>query len=249
MEVNDNSRKLFSKENDNQLKKVINLDYAEIKFMTSFKKSRKIPLKEYSLSGSITSIKNDNPIEYESSLERDFICLLEFDREVLRYCEQPINLKMDGVFYTPDFYIEYSSGRREIVEIKYSDDLLLNYDKYSPKFELAKQYCLDNDITFKILTEADIRNEYLDNVKFLLRFKGNFCLNFSATLDHQADIILLKTNLKNLGSPTVKQLLNHSTSCISKRAELIHILWMMVSIGEIRIDLDIKLNMNSKIWL
>lgn len=249
MKVNENSGVILPQQNENELKKVINLEYRELKFMTSFKKSRNIPLKEFSLSGTITSTKNNSPIEYESSLERDFICLLEFDKEVVKYCEQPINLKKDNIFYTPDFYIEYLDGKKEIVEVKYSDDLLVNYDKYRKKFDIAKDYCDENNIFFKILSEADIRNEYLENAKFLLRFKGNFCLKFSVTLDHQADILLLKANLKKLRTSSPKLLLDNSTSCFSKRAELTHILWMLVSLGEIKTDLNVKLNMNSKIWI
>lgn len=251
MEVNKNGGENFIKENENLKKKLLNLSYKEFKIMTSFKKSREIPIKEYSLSGSIVSIKNNEIIEFESSLERDFICLIEFDTDVIKYCHQPIKIYFndDKNYYVPDFYVEYRNGKKEVIEIKYSDDILVNHDLYKNKFKAAKEFCQKNGITFKILTEIDVRNEYLENVKFLLRYSTSYRHGGVIPINSAKDIELIKTKIRALKSSTPNLLLSSITDSLEKRAELLYLIWYLVLINEIKTDLKIKLTMNSKIWI
>lgn len=249
MEVNKNGGKIFIKENENQKKKLLNLSYKEFKIMTSIKKSRDIPIKEYSLSGKIVSKKNESIIEFESSLERDYIYLLEFDENVYKYCEQPVQISNDDLFYTPDFYVEYLNEKKDIIEIKYSSDLLINLEKYQEKFDLAREYCSKNNLNFKILTEVDIRTQYLENIKFLLRFKSSFNVGNNIDSDHVHDINLLIQRLTELKESTIFELLNKCSKTDSKKAELTHILWHLVSLSIIKTDLNTKLTMNNKIWI
>ncbi|ABE37264.1 hypothetical protein RPD_0024 [Rhodopseudomonas palustris BisB5] len=71
--------------------------------------------------GYVASRKSSTVVQYESILERDFIYLLETDRDVLWFSEQPAPLKFsDGIAHhtwTLDFEIERSSGRY-LVEVK-----------------------------------------------------------------------------------------------------------------------------------
>jgi len=249
MEVNENKTKNVSKVNENLEKKLLNLSYKELKVMGSYKKVRNIPLKENSLSGKIISKKNDSIIEFESSLERDFIYLLEFNNNVCSYCEQPIKLSKDNIFYTPDFYIDYFKGKNELVEIKYSADLLINFEEYQKKFQIAREYCKENNLTFKVLTEVEIRSQYLENAKFLLRFRSNFNLGHQINLSNISDINLLMTKINDIKKITFIELINQCSKTESKKAELIHILWHLISIGEIKIDLNSKLSMNQQIWI
>lgn len=249
MEVNENGNKIFIKENENLEKKLLNLSYKEFKVMGSYKKVRDIPLKENSLSGKIISQKNDSIIEFESSLERDFIYLLEFNNDVCDYCEQPIKLSKDNLFYTPDFYINYFKGKNELVEIKYSTDLLINFEKYQRKFQLAREYCKENNLVFKVLTEVEIRNQYLENAKFLLRFRSNFNVGHQINSSHMHDVDLLMAKVIELKDTTFTELINQCCKTEAKKAELIHILWYLISIDKIKIDLNSKLSMNQKIWV
>lgn len=249
MEVNENKAKIISKENENLEKKLLNLSYEEFKTMGSYKKVRDIPLKENSLSGKIISQKNDSIIEFESSLERDFIYLLEFNNEVCSYCEQPIKLSKDNLFYTPDFYINYFNGKNELIEIKYSTDLLINFEEYQKKFQIARDYCKENNLIFKVLTEVEIRNQYLENAKFLLRFRSNFNVGHQINSSHMHDVNLLMTKINELQESTFTELINQCSKTESKKAELIHILWHLISINDIKVDLNSKLSMNQKIWI
>lgn len=249
MEVNENRGKIFSKEKENLEEKLLNLSYKEFKTMGSFKKVRDIPLKENSLSGKIISQKNDSVIEFESSLERDFIYLLEFNNDVSSYCEQPIKLSKENQFYTPDFYVNYFERKSELIEIKYSTDLLINLEAYQKKFQIAREYCKENNIIFKVLTEVEIRTQYLENAKFLLRFRSNFNVGHQINSSHIHDVNLLMTKIKEVNETTFNELINKCSQTESKRAELIHILWHLISINEIKIDLNSKLSMNQKIWI
>ncbi len=73
-------------------------------------KVRKIGLKHSSLSGSFFSAKTNKEVQFESSLERDFIFLLEMDWVIESYHEQPITIYYSDSegkqrSYTPDFFI------------------------------------------------------------------------------------------------------------------------------------------------
>ena len=73
------------------------------------KRVREINLKHFSLSGQITSLKNNSIVKFESSLERDYSILLEFDSNVKNYLEQPLVIEYSinnrKRRYTPDFFI------------------------------------------------------------------------------------------------------------------------------------------------
>jgi len=76
--------------------------------------------------GFFPSIKNGRPVAFESHIERDFLYLLEYDRNVVNYYEQPftINYKQNDRQrrYTPDFLV-IRSDKTQVIEIK-------PYEKY-----------------------------------------------------------------------------------------------------------------------
>lgn len=96
---------------------------------------RKIPTNRRSITGLVSSRKNDRMTGFESSLERDFLLLLDFDRNVERYEEQPVTIRYrdrEGKrrTYTPDVLVLYRqnlTGRDTcplLCEVKYRADLL-----------------------------------------------------------------------------------------------------------------------------
>ena len=251
MEVNEKIDGNFIEVNENLSNKELNLHYSTKKVMVSFKKSRNIPIKDFSLSGSINSIKNNESIEFESSLERDYISILEFENEVKKYCHQPVKIYYDNdkKYYVPDFYVEYINGKKEIIEIKYSNDLLLKYENYKSKFEAAREFCSINNIDFKIITEIDIRNVYLSNIRFLLRYSFNYHSGGVIPISSTSDLELIKDTVKKLKNCTPKILLEELVNENERKAELLYLLWFLVSEKQIKVDLNSKLNMNSKIWI
>lgn len=74
---------------------------------------RKIKKNYRSVTGYFASVKNGRNIAYESLLERDFFLLLEFDRLVSSYEEQPLRLSYrygnKDLPYTPDALVQYKA--------------------------------------------------------------------------------------------------------------------------------------------
>ncbi|MDX9694389.1 MAG: TnsA endonuclease N-terminal domain-containing protein [Bacteroidales bacterium] len=217
------------------------------KIIISPKKQRNISLSKISLTGSISSIKNNDSVQFESSLERDFIYLVEFDKKVYRYLEQPFKLFYyqynSQKYYIPDFYVEFWNGLKQIVEIKYNDDLIANKSIYQKKFNIAEEFCKKNGIEFKILTEKEIRSPKLFNAKFLLSYQ-NPKYGFN---NNDTQIIL--NVLKQYEQLTVQQLLDISVKSDDKKAEMLYIIWYMVSNYLVYFDNEIQLSTETKLWL
>jgi len=200
-----------------------------------------------SLTGSICSIKNNTQVQFESSLERDYMHLLEYDSNVLKYYEQPITInyyKGSSIKkYTPDFYVEYINKTKELIEIKYLEDLENNKDEYSHKFSAIKEFCKKNSMKFKVLDESKIRTPLLYNAKFLLYYRRvNTKIN-----DNLFNLLFERITILKKSTP--KQLVESLTEDKMQKAHLIYTLWYMVSKNFIDYDKKRKLTMDSIIWI
>jgi hypothetical protein len=58
--------------------------------------------------------------------------------------------------YIPDFYVEYSDGRREVVEIK--PQRKLDQAIIKKKTSAAQSWCFSMGITFVIITEIELKS-------------------------------------------------------------------------------------------
>ncbi len=209
----------------------------------SMKKRRKIGFSHISLTGSLVSIKNNETIDFESSLERDYIYLLEYDNNVKYYWEQPFTLEYyeddSKKVYTPDFLVEYYSGNKILVEIKYEADLMENKIKYKNKFSKTSAFCKTNNMQFKVISEKHIRTEILFNAKFLCYYK-----NPKNEMNY-GDVNLLWETLKRFHKMTVTQLLEECSRDDFRRAELLYCLWFCISNDFFDYEKSSKLTMNS----
>lgn len=242
------NKNLSQKQTINSYQKVKETNYYTEEVRISWKKIRKIGLKNFSLSGNVVSIKRNDAVSFESSLERDYIHTLEYDKNVSIYYEQPFKIRFldenKKRTYTPDFYVKYNDDRfDEVVEIKYKIDLEKNKHKLKSKFQAAKIFCAENDLNFTVLNEEDIRTPYLNNIKFLLRYKN---IKQSINFDYVDKIIVY---VRNTEEPTPSKLLNLLAKSDYEKATLVPVLWFMLSNNLINADLSIKLTMNSIIWL
>ncbi|MCT4213448.1 Tn7 transposase TnsA N-terminal domain-containing protein [Elizabethkingia anophelis] len=224
------------------------------------KRVREISIKSSSLSGVVNINSVKQPIQFESSLERDFIFLLEFDKDIKQYLEQPLEIVYNDESgkqrkYTPDFIITYYDRPTEIVEIKYESTLNAMREELQMKFLAAKKYCEKNGFIFKVVTDKYIREEKrieLQNCIFLSRYK-----NFFDNIDKQrsafppinSDLTLLYKNMKSLGRASVRELVNKSTRDENKQAELIFLTWYMVANNYLYANFTEKLTLNSSVWL
>ncbi|MDM1397763.1 TnsA endonuclease N-terminal domain-containing protein [Myroides odoratimimus] len=214
---------------------------------TSYKKVRGIYPNKLSVTGQINSVKNNESIEFESSLERDYIYLLEFDTEVKRYFEQPIKIFYieDNIekYYVPDFIVEYWNGSKEIIEIKYSQEIEEKRKILSTKFNAAKELCRNNGYTFKIINEHSIRTPLGWNAKFLHYYKyTNFNLNIE-------ELTMLINRLLELKRSNPMNLIQDLAKDERKQAELLYLLWYGIATYSISFDYQQKLSMNTVIWV
>lgn len=226
------------------------------------KRVREIGNKYGSLSGVLKSKKLNKSVQFESSLERDFIYLLEFDVDVQSYLEQPITIEYSGIDkrkrrYTPDFYVQYREPSRqdELIEIKYKNTLIRNHFKLKPKFDAARYFCKKNGLSFRIVTELDIRPDnsfLLDNLIFLSKYKDVY-LNLQENGHNGSQSVensfVLIDHLKLNGSIGITELLDQVSKSFQNRGELLFELWYLISNRFIGCDLNEKLTMHSKIWV
>lgn len=216
---------------------------------------REIPLSyNRTLRGKSNSLKNQRLHNFESSLEGDFLKILEFDKHVARYCEQPVTIEYrhEGVLrqYTPDIIVYYRDDFTPankftplLCEIKYRQDLKQNWSILRPKFAAALNYAHQKGWRFKIMTEVEIRTQYLKNVYFL----GEY-VNQHEHIDMKG-FYLLEKLINTIKHTTPEELLLMATSDKRRRAELLYILWYMVANYFILCDLSKPLNLEAEIWV
>lgn len=126
--------------------------------------------------GYFPSKKNERSIAYESILEKNYFYLLEFDKDVISFVEQPLTLEYNILNrrrkYTPDLKV-IRKDKIQIIEIKPKEKLvkLLNSDNDKAKFDAAKYYCKEKNYEFKFVTDEDIYSgNILNNIKYLFRY-------------------------------------------------------------------------------
>ncbi|MGG6229359.1 TnsA endonuclease N-terminal domain-containing protein [Tenacibaculum sp. SDUM215027] len=213
------------------------------------KRVREINLKYFSLSGHITSLKNNSIVKFESSLERDYSIILEFNYKVRNYLEQPIVIeylyKGKKRRYTPDFLVKEidSIYAGKLIEVKYKKELEEKKETLEPKFNAAKEFCKKNNLVFEVVTENEIRTDYLENCKFLWRYRfNNDNINW-------VDVDYILSNVPKSKKVSVNHTLDRLTKDQNKKAELLYLIWYLVTAGLINCDLKKKINMDTKIWI
>jgi TnsA endonuclease N terminal len=122
--------------------------------------------------GKFPSRKAGRNVWYESTIERDFIYLLEFDWDVVRYKEQPFRVKYiyegERCTYVPDFFVQ-RRNKFQIVENKPEEKA--NTEANKRRYRILKAIFLELGYEFLIATEKQIRiKPLLANVKIFWRY-------------------------------------------------------------------------------
>jgi hypothetical protein len=222
------------------------------------KLSRSIGMKYSGLTGRMNSSKTNDTISFESSLERDYILLLEFDKNVKSFCELPITVEYERnnrtQKYTPDFFISYHQNydHDEIVEVKYSQDLKINKDKYAPKFNAAFELCNNHGLEFNIVTEKEIRSDmvYLNNLRFLFTYK-NYYHSFSNEFRLSKNWIPIQIQKKIYESDSI--IVNDLITELSRKfdvqkEEILFYIWVLVVQNFIDCDKRVQISLNTVLW-
>ena len=215
--------------------------------------ARLIPKSYRSVTGRLASTKNQAPVSFESTLEKDFYLLLEFDGQVESFEEQPLTLNYlsaEGQTrrYTPDVLIRYCSDQRgqqplppTLCEVKYRSDLRNHWTEYKPKFRAAKRYAKQQGWRFRLVTEREIRTPRLKTIRFLRRYRH--------IRVEEGDVCQLLTALHSQGETTPEALLAATGVDRRHQAYLITTLWHLVATEQIGIDFTQPLTMQSRLWL
>lgn len=212
--------------------------------------ARKIPKNYRNVTGIAAHAKAKGHAAYESTLERDFITLLEFSPEVEAFEVQPVTLEWEddanrARHYTPDTLVVFdqrndSPRKPWLCEVKYRDDLAENWRELRPKFKAAIRFAKTQGWRFRIITEQEVRTPKLENARFLLRYRD---------VIPDADLMqLVDDGLQELRETTPASLVQAICRDEWNRARLLPALWYMVATFQVGVDLQEPLNMNTPIW-
>lgn len=186
---------------------------------------------------------------FESSLERDWLIALDFDPSVVAIRVQPFSIYYDDGErrrrYTPDILTEVvlPNGKRAttVYEIKPLEDLRNEWHLYRVRFKAAVRHCRSKGWRFKIVTEREIRTPYVDNARFLRRYRA---------IHEQPQVAQqLFYTLRALGETTPQALLAAAYLTDEKRMGALPELWRLIAVREVRAILNEPLTMLSPIWL
>lgn len=125
-------------------------------------KKRKKKRKGHYHRGEYTSTKTGQVCRFRSGWEEKYMVHLDTNPDVETWSyEQTIieyisNIRTKKVRkYYPDFYVRYSDGRTEIVELK--PKRKLEQAVVKKKTRAAIIWCVANMMTFRILTEVELK--------------------------------------------------------------------------------------------
>lgn len=209
---------------------------------------RTIPKNYRNVTGIAASSKAGGAAQFESTLERDFLSLLEFSPEVKTIDPQPVKVKwLDASggqhSYTPDVFVEFieSDGKPPwLCEVKYRSELRDKWAELRPKFKAAFHFAREQGWRFKLVTEREIRTPYLANARFLVDFRRPI-----PDAGFMRDIL---GHLKEIKEATPRDLIKAIHPDVTSQAQLIRVLWHLIATFQIGADLHNPLSMKSRIW-
>lgn len=221
--------------------------------------ARKIGRSRFYMRGNVASEKGLASQEAESSLEHDFLTLLEFDKKVHRYLAQPFTIEWKDSTgsmkkYTPDVLVKYAPFvdikepwlKTTIFEVKPIEILRRDWEELRPKYKAATGWAKEFGCIFRIVTEKEIRTPYLTNARFLKRYRQEDIEEdtelFKARYCHARDM------MKKLKYSTPRELMLAMASYEDLQAEMIPYIWYLMLEGDIGADLTKPLNMNTPIY-
>jgi hypothetical protein len=122
--------------------------------------------------GKFASVKTGRVAWYESLLERDFMYLMDYDRDVSYWHEQPLRIRFShgGKVhrYTPDLEV-HRGGKKQLIEVKPRHQV--DSGKWDVLFRAASSICEEEGYQFLVVTDEIIRMQpRLENIKLLWKY-------------------------------------------------------------------------------
>lgn len=201
--------------------------------------------------------------QFESLLEEDFFVLLRFNRLVAEFKAQPVKVEWQDAegsirTYTPDALVHY---RQDLPESASRPPLLCEVKPVAPgepkkspkrmpprkeddaenllKWAAAERYAARRGWAFKVFFEKDIRTPYLENARFLLRYKER--MGDSKYQDHLLDV------LERRGPLTLAEWAASLSSSLEERAQVLPACYRLIALQQVSAGLDRRLSLNSQI--
>ncbi len=148
----------------------------------TFRKVRKIKVTQSTDRGRIYSSKNvaDGYVEFESLGEESLFLLLDHDPNCVAIESQPIeipNPNQAGTKYIPDAWAKFIDGTQYLYDVKFHtffEDLSRDPQKeakWKDRSQIIENFCRIRSLSYKILTDNDLRSERLENILFLRKNK------------------------------------------------------------------------------
>lgn len=199
-----------------------------------------------SLVGVVASRKSVGPASFESSLERDFFEILDFEPGVREFEVQPLRVPFRDPnnqprSYTPDVFVAWHEDRPWLCEIKFRVDLFRNWSDLKPRFKAARAFCRAEEWEFRILTENEIRTDYLANVRFLRHYLKP---GRQAAKEHCEWVLDELTRTSRVPAHELIESMSHDKWT---RGFLIYALWQLVAEGKIRADLNTRVSLETTV--
>jgi hypothetical protein len=122
--------------------------------------------------GKFASVKTGRVAWYESLLEKDFMYLLDYDRDVSYWHEQPLRIRFSHGAkvhrYTPDLEVHRAS-QKQLIEVKPKHKV--DSGEWDVLFRAASSVCEQEGYEFLVVTDEIIRlRPRLENVKLLWKY-------------------------------------------------------------------------------
>ncbi|RUO35695.1 TnsA endonuclease N-terminal domain-containing protein [Aliidiomarina sanyensis] len=226
--------------------------------MPKYVQQRKIKPTRLSLSG-FYSFRGQDSIPYESTLERDFLTIMEANSSVSNIIPQPVELSYqhsngNRYRYTPDFLVQFDSTesirsfsevKPLLVEVKPRAELRRNFKKWKPKFKAAMHFAKSEGMIFHIFDERLIRTQVLDNMKFLSRYR----LKPYMKAHRPKELKLITEQVELFEFATVRDVVESLYTSFDRRALALTQVWHLLAIGILECDLNDPLNLDTTVWV
>jgi hypothetical protein len=190
-------------------------------------------------------------VDFESTLERDFLIRLETERSVLDVVSQPLTIEFVGsngqIYpYTPDYLVTYRAYPAPylapvLVEVKPVSELDKYLSEWKVKFRAAMAYCKAHGYLFHLRHEPRIRDQRWGNAMFLQRYRQ---MQF---VPEESEWII--ENLNQMGTATFDYLLARHFFGEADRSRGISHLWYLLATARIECDWSQPLSNNSELWI
>jgi hypothetical protein len=174
-------------------------------------------------------------LECESLLERDWMLLMDFDREVEWICEQPLRLRYvkDGkpASHVPDLLV-WRQGVPELCDVKSAERV--DDPVFRAQVDATGRACAEAGIAYRVLSDLD--RQLLANVRWLAGFRER-----PPDPDGERSRMLA---MAAAGSCTIAMLLSGAREPMLARPVLMNLLWA----GDALVDVSASIDEDSVVW-